>query len=109
MNRYFYQIEDNGKGEKIIHLLGNVYYNDYTYTVAEWTFFYIDIDKAKDLIKCDTFCYAVDSNIDYIDDITESEADEISRTYFDGESGIELPIEDITADTPCGSYYFNIV
>ena len=110
MDKYFYSIEE-GDNEKIIHLSGNVYFNDSgatekDYRLAEWTFLYLTIEEAKELISNNTFFEYVNEKIAYLEDITEEEAKIISRTYHNGSSGTELHIADITKATPCGNYYF---
>lgn len=109
MNRYFYQVEDNGQGGKIIHIQANIYNDGERYYIDEWTFFYIDIDKAQRKIKENTLYNYISDYIDYSDTIDKAEAEEIYNTYCYGQQITELNIEDITDDTPCGYYYFNIV
>ena len=36
----------------------------------------------------------------------ETEAKQICKDYFNGDSGTELHISEITDETPCGNYWF---
>lgn len=107
MDRYFYIIEQ-GNGGKVIHMQGNIYYNDekQCYEHAEWTFLYLEISEAKYMLDTDVFYNYVDERISYFDDITEEVMFARVENYFDGEPGIELHISDITKNTPCGCYWF---
>lgn len=109
MDRYFYSVELDVDGNKVIHLSSNVYWNDdeteMDYRCAEWTFFYIPINKLMELISNDRFYDYVDENIDYLCDITKVSAIEICSHYFDGEPGTYLHITDVNEETPCGNYW----
>ena len=110
LDKYFYSIELDENQNKMIHLLGNIYYNDVeeNFTIAEWCFFYIKPDKAKRLFKEDEFFLYVDEHVKYIGDLTEEEALRLNTGYFNEyATSTELEILDITEDTPCGNYYFN--
>lgn len=110
--RYFYSIEKDEYNGKVIHLSGNLYENDAQadtqdyFRLAEWTFLYIQINEAKEMIKNNTFYDYVDEKIDYLSNLTESEAINICEHYHNGQSGTELHINEITDDTPCGNYWF---
>ena len=111
MDRYFYSLEKGDDGKQIIHLSGNVYYNDgdgtkTCYRYAEWVWMCIDVEKAKKMFNEDEFFDFVNEKIKYLGDKTETEANEICEQYFNGTSGTELHIIDITEDTPCGDYWF---
>lgn len=111
MNRYFYILQHDDGGNQIIHLSGNLYYNDADetetcYRIAEWTAFFLRVDKAKQMLNDNVFFDVVDEKIDYLGDVSESEAKEIIEVYFNGAAGNELHILDITKDTPCGEYWF---
>lgn len=110
MDRYFYSIGMDGD-RKVIHLSGNVYFNDgdeteTCYRIAEWVFLYFDVEEAQMMLNTDTFFDYIYTRINYIGDISKKEADEMCKSYFNGQSGTELHISDITADTPCGDYWF---
>ena len=111
MDRYFYSLEKDDNGKRIIHLSGNVYYNDgdeteMNYRIAEWVWMYIDVTKAKKMQSENKFFEYIFDKIEYIGDLTETEAREMCKTYFNGTSGTELWITDITETTPCGDYWF---
>ena len=102
MDRYFYIIEEEN-GKKYIHMSGNVYANgDGNYRLAEWTFFYT---PTSEIYNVRDFLSDANSRVDYMGDITEEEAEEISNTYFNGEAVPKLQLEDITEDTPRGEYW----
>ena len=102
MDRYFYIIEEEN-GEKFIHMSGNVYANgDGDYRLAEWTGFFVPLSEVHDIRELLDY---INSQVSYLGDITEEEAEEISNTYFNGEAVPKLQLEDITEDTPCGEYW----
>ena len=111
MDRYFYSVELDDNGNKIVHLFGNVYFNDAdesdtNYRHAAWTFFYLTLSEIAALMKNDIFFDHVNSLISYLDDITEQEAIETCYYYFSGEPGINIHIKDVNENTPCGDYWF---
>jgi hypothetical protein len=108
MDKYFYIIEQGDNGNKVIHMQGNIYYNDENmcYEHAEWTFMFLEISEAKYMFDTDVFYDYVNDRINYFEDITEEVATTRAENYFDGEPGIKLHISDITEDTPCGGYWF---
>ena len=110
MDRYFYSI-DEADEKKVIHISGNVYFNDADGTdtdhrIAEWTFMCLDIDEAQHMIDTDTFFEFINERVNYLNNITKDEANEICENYFNGSPGTELCISDITENTPCGNYWF---
>lgn len=110
MDRYFYSVELDCEGNKIIHLFSNIYWNDsddteINYRCAEWTFFYIPICQLKEFVINDCFYDYVNEKIDYICDITEVSAIELCAHYFDGASGVYLHIKEVNEETPCGNYW----
>lgn len=110
MDKYFYSLQlDNN--EKVIHMSGNVYYNDADetencYRIAEWTHLCIGVEDAKQMISEDEFFDFINERVNYLDNKTETEAKEMCKNYFNGNPGIELHILDITENTPCGDYWF---
>ena len=111
MDRYFYSLEKDNKGNRTIHLSGNVYFNDNDetetcYRIAEWVGLEIEVIKAKQTFENDEFFNFTDERVKYLDDITEEQAKATCEQYFNGTSGTELHIMDITEDTPCGDYWF---
>ena len=95
-----------------VHLLRNVYLNDSTtdsincYRIAEWTFFYLTPDEIKLLFEEDLFYEYINENVNYLGDLTEKTAKETCKCYYNGKSGTELHIKNVTHDTPCGDYWF---
>ena len=111
MDRYFYILGKDDNGNQIIHLSGNIYRNDVDetetcYRYAEWVGMEIDVAEAKAMFNSDEFFNFVNERIKYLTDETETDANEICEQYFDGNSGTELHIMNITEDTPCGDYWF---
>lgn len=110
MDRYFYSVELDDDGNKVVHISGNIYWTsdeaETNYRCAEWTFFYIPMNKLKALIEVDWFCEYVDERIDYLGDLTEEDALEACECYFDGKPGTYLHIADVNEKTPCGHYWF---
>lgn len=110
MDRYFYSIEMDGD-HKVVHMFGNVYYNnadetDKCFKLAEWTGFFIAVDKLKELLDDDTFFEYINEKVNYLSDLTEDEAVEACQVYFNGEPGKQLRITAVDEDTPCGDYWF---
>ena len=111
MDKYFYIIEQDDNDNKFIHLEGNIYYNDADdsdacYRAAEWTFFYLAIDEVIAMTKDNTFFDYVNERVDYLQDVTEQQAEEMCKNFFDGQPGTKLNITDINDSTPCGCYWF---
>jgi hypothetical protein len=111
MDRYFYSVELNCDGNKVIHMSGNIYWNDVDtsetdYRCAEWTFFYISLNELKELVENGWFYEYVNERVNYLGDITKAEALEACVRYFNGKPGVYLHIEDVNEETPCGDYWF---
>lgn len=111
MDRYFYSVELNEDGSKIVHMSGNIYWNDAdtsetNHRIAEWTFFYIAIDELKELVKINLFYEYVNERVNYLEDISEAEVRKACDRYFNGNPGVYLRIEDVGEDTPCCDYWF---
>lgn len=112
-NRYFYSVELDENGKKRVHLFGNIYDNDdgtdTNYRVGEWKFLYQTIEDVVLMADTDTFGeWANNETFDALDDITEEEAIETANEYFSGSSGTELYMGDLTEDTPCGDYWWEV-
>ena len=110
MDKYFYSVEMDGD-RKVVHLFGNIYLNDgdeteTCYRMTEWTGLYIEINKLSELIDNDNFWEYVNEKIDYCGDMTEEQAKYICNRFFNGAAGIELDINLVNEDTPCGDYWF---
>ena len=113
MDRYFYSVELNSDGNKEIHMYGNIYLNDadeteMNYRFAEWTGLYITLDELKELVENGWFFEHVNERVDYLGDITEEDAIESSRKYFEGYPGECLHIKNVNEETICGDYWFDI-
>jgi hypothetical protein len=111
MDRYFYSVELDEKDNKVVHMSGNVYFNDAdstetNYRIAEWTFFYIPTNWLKELMKYDQFYDYIYAKVNYLGDLTEEQAIETCARYFGGEPGVYLHITDVDEETPCGNYWF---
>lgn len=112
MDRYFYSVELDDDGDKIIHMSGNVYLNDVdetetNYRCAEWTWLYIEIDELKEMIEKGWFYEYLCERVAYLGDHTEAEAIEICEHYFGGKPGDYLHIADVNEETPCGHYWYS--
>ena len=113
MDRYFYSVELDDNGNKQIHMYCNVYMNDVdetenNYRNAEWTFLYITLTELKDLIEDDVFFEYVNEKVSYLLDITDDEAYTMCNEYFYGNPGVSLHIKNVTEETACGDYWFDI-
>lgn len=117
LDRYFYSIELNENNEKVMHLLGNAYFNDADetdkpYRLAEWTWMYFSLDKLKEklyhdiLFDVDSFYEYINERVNYLGNYTENEIIEICNNYFDGESGNEMHPIEINEELPCGNYWW---
>ena len=117
LDRYFYSIELNENNEKVMHLLGNAYFNDADetdkpYRLAEWTWMYFSLDKLKEkfdhdiLFDVDSFYEYINERVNYLGSYTENEIIEICNNYFDGESGNEMHPIEINEELPCGNYWW---
>lgn len=112
MDRYFYSVELNEDGDKVVHMSGNIFLNDVdetetNYRCALWVFLYMSLEKLKDAIEKNWLFDYLCENVRYEDDITEAEAVYGCEHYFDGESGMHMPIMHINEETPCGNYWCN--
>ena len=110
MDRFFYSVEMDGD-RKVVHLSGNVYFNDTDetetcYRYAEWTFLYITIEELREFGDFDAFWDYTNERVAYLEDLTEEQAIATCREYFGGTPGTELYIWLVNEDTPCGDYWF---
>ena len=110
MDRYFYSVEMDGD-RKVIHLSGNVYFNDTDetetcYRYAEWTFLYITLEELRSFVNFDAFWDYTNERVAYLEDLTEEQAIATCQEYFSGTPGAELYITSVNEDTPCGDYWF---
>lgn len=109
MDRYFYSVEMDGD-RKVVHLFGNVYYivNDAEdcYRLAEWMFFYIDVNELMELVKNDEFYNYINEKVNYLTNMTKEDAVWTCETYYNGDAGKELHIQYVNENTPCGDYWF---
>ena len=110
MDRFFYSVEMDGD-RKVIHLSGNVYFNDTDetdtcYRYAEWTFLYITLEKLREFVDFDAFWDYTNERVAYLEDLTEEQAISTCQEYFCGTPGTELDMWLVDEDTPCGDYWF---
>lgn len=109
MDRYFYILEKDTLGNKQIRMEGNVFGSTEGFWLNEWVGCTVSIGEAQSLIKQGEFFSILLDMVKYSEDLTEDEANAIHELYFEGiSSGDELKITDITSDTPCGDYYFDV-
>ncbi len=110
MDRYFYAIESDKCGNKVVHLFGNIYDSEdgteTHYRIGGWKFFIVPVVEIIHMIKTETLEELLcDKEYCSLENITEKRAvgycDMFKRLY-----GTELYIGDITEDTPCGYYWF---
>ena len=113
MDRYFYSVELDHDGNKVVHMYGNIYWNDTDMTetdhrYAEWTFLYITLDELKELVENDEFFEYVNERVNYLGDITEKDAIETSDKFFNEHPGSMLHIKNVNEETVCGNYWFDV-
>lgn len=110
MDRYFYIVEECDQ-HKEIHICGNVYFNDVDgtdkcYRIAEWNGLWLTVNNLKKLLAEDMFWEYINEKVAYLGDLTEDEAKDMCKVFFDGSSGARLDIRLVDEDTPCGDYWF---
>lgn len=112
----FFSIEDDGHGGKDIHVLGYLYSDGENNGKGEWRCveFSFFIEPLEDFIRhyAETENY-VDNTAgglkQYIEDMTDEEAVETINHYFGGNPADgQLFYSDITIETPCGNYCFEL-
>lgn len=111
MDRYFYSVGLDGKDNKMVHISGNIYWNDVdetetNYRCAEWTGMSFTLKELKEEVDSHQLFNTLCENVRYLDNITNEEALKISDTYFGDEIISLLPIHCVDQDTPCGYYWF---
>ena len=111
MDKYFYSVEMNDDGNKVVHVSGNVFFNDSdetetNYRYASWVFFYITPKELRDIIKNNLLFEYLCDNVKYEENITKDEAIDICKHYFNGKPGVFMPIQYVYQGTPCGDYWF---
>lgn len=111
MNRMFYSIE-KCNDSKIIHVFGEIYHlgngEEKDYRSAQFTGAFLKFEDVQESGgKFIEYIYNDGGQV-YEKDMTESEADECCKTYFNGSTGTELDIYECGQDTPCGDYWCEI-
>lgn len=110
MNRYFYTVESDDSGNKVVHFVGNIYNNndgeEENHKIDEWTFLYFDLPELEVAIKENTLYDQLNEATAYSDNITETEAEQSCEEYYGGYSGAELHISKVNKDTPFGEYWY---
>ena len=109
MDKWFYSVEMEGD-RKVIHVFGNVYLDDTDetetcYRIMELTGLYMTIDEWQELGASDESWSYFYEHFDYCGDLTKQQAEDICKSFFDGDSGIELDISLVNENTPCGDYW----
>ena len=110
MDRYFYIVEECN-GHKEVHFSGNVYFNDVDETktcfrYAEWVGVWFDIAEMKELLDKGLLYESLCEKVEYLTDLTETQAVDMCETYFGETPGTRLHISRVNEDTPCGDYWF---
>lgn len=111
MDRIFYSVEQWNVG-KIIHVFGEVYHIDNgeekDYRSAQFTGAYLEFEDVQESGgKFMEYIYNDGKQV-YGKDMTETEARECCKTYFNGSEGTELNIYECDEATPCGDYWCEI-
>lgn len=113
MDRYFYSVELDEDGNKVVHMSGNIYWNDAdetetSYRCALWVFLYISLEELRDAIENRWLFQYLYENVKYEESITETEAIDGCKNYFDGESGAHMKLMCVNEETPCGNYWCHL-
>ena len=111
MDRIFYSVEQWNVG-KIIHVFGEVYHIDNgeekDYRSAQFTGAYLEFEDVQESGgKFMEYIYNDGEQV-YEKDMTEAEAEECCKTYFNGSAGVRLDIYECNQDTLCGDYWCDI-
>ena len=111
MDRIFYSIEQFSDG-KMIHVFGEVYHlgngEEKDYRSAQFTGAYLEFEDVQESGgKFMEYIYNDGGQV-YEKDMTEADADECCKTYFNGSAGTEFDIYECDQDTPCGDYWCEI-
>ena len=108
---FFFTIEEDTDG-KYVHILGNICKNgDGEFMSADFVRLYMSISDFPVTSEAvlSEFMETTSSSVAYLGTMTKEESFVLRNTYFDGKSGQFLPINDITANTPCGKYWFGFI
>lgn len=103
----FYQIEWHGK-EKYIHIMGYFYDNGNdnkwgTSRLLEFCGYLIPLIDFIQMTNEERIEEEGEYN-GYITEMTPDEAIKTMNTYYMGKPPIEMPLDEINMDTPCGYY-----
>ena len=112
----FFSIDSDGNGGKQIHIGGYVYPSDTDegegyWRNVEFSFCIIPLAEfIKNLEEDDDYIDTIESGVkQYIGDCTDNEVIDIINNYFNGKpADYTLRYGEITMDTPCGNYCFEI-
>lgn len=110
-DRVFYSVEQWNDG-KMIHIFGEIYHlgsgEEKDYRLVQFTGAYLEIEDIQESGgKFLELIYNNGTQI-YESNMTETEAEECCKTYFNGTAGTELNIFECDQDTPCGNYWCQI-
>lgn len=112
MDRIFYSVEQWAEGKKdfkMICILGEIrrLHNSKkgACVFAQFTNALLEIEDIQESGgKFMEYIYNDGKRV-YEKDITEAEAEECFKTYFNGRAGTEFDIYECNQDTPCGDYW----
>lgn len=113
MDRYFYSVELDDNGNKVVHLFGNVYFHDCSedleqdHRYAEYCGLYLTVSEIAELVAKNALFETLYAEVRYEGYLTEKVAIETCNDFFDGEPGSCLHIKNVNEDTPCGDYWFD--
>lgn len=107
-----YSIEEDGDGNKTIHILAYLYLSDSypdkkDYRLVEFTFLEMPLNEFIQKYRENGKQYVDETEEEYkqyIKDLTEEEAVNAYWQYFDEKPGLILPFSELTPDTPVGNY-----
>ena len=113
MDRYFYSVELNEDGNKVVHMSGNIYWNDAdetetNYRCALWTFLYMSIEELKDAIEKRWLFDCLYENVKYEENLPKAEAIDGCNRYFDGQPGTHMKLMCVNEETSCGNYWCHL-
>ena len=98
----FYSIWYYG-GEKYIHFNGYFYNSDGEAKCLEYVGFTAPLIEYLEWNE-DEYDFQQESIKQYINDLTDEKAVKNMNTYYNGNPPVEMPLDEINMETPCGDY-----
>ena len=102
----FYQVEERDS-KKVVHIMGWFWSSDQgeekNCRLTECTFFIVPLDEFITWTN-DQYCEAEEKIKQYVSDLTEEEAIDTMRHFYNGNPPIPLRYKELTMETPCGGY-----